>query len=177
MKAKFLIAYATRVGSTIEIAEAIGKVLTEWGADVDIRSTSERIDVEDYDAVILGSAIRVGKWLPEAVDFLKTHRAALSTIPTAFFVACMTLHDDTDENRKLVLSYLDPVLEEVPEVRPVSIGLFAGEVNPTKLSLPIRLFIRVNKVPRGDFRRWDDIRRWASSIAPTLLGEPELLYP
>ena len=174
---KILIAYATRVGSTIEVAQAIADVLTEWGAKVEVRSTNERIDIDRYDAVILGSAIRVGKWLPEAVDFLKTHYDALSTVPTAFFVACMTLHDDCDENRKLVLSYLDPVFEALPDVRPVSIGLFAGEVNPAKLSLPIRLFIRANKVPCGDFRDWDAIRRWASSIAPTLLGEPEMLYP
>ncbi|MBE2271635.1 MAG: flavodoxin domain-containing protein [Anaerolinea sp.] len=177
MTKKILLAYATRVGSTIEIAEAVAAVLREWGLDVDVRSTHERLDVDRYEAVIVGSAIRMGKWLPEAVEFVEQHRTSLREIPVAYFVVCHTMSEDTPEHRDMVLHYLDPVMRAVPDVQPLSIGLFGGEINPHKLNLMNQLVVKLVNAPVGDFRNWTQIRNWASVIAPMLMGEPELLYP
>ncbi len=177
MLKKILVAYATRMGSTIDIAEEIAKVLREWGAIVEVRSTHERIEVEYYDAVIVGSAIRIGHLLPEAVEFLEKNRAVLKKVPMAYFVSCITMSEDTPENRETVLHYFDPVMQAVPEITPVSIGLFAGTVDPTNLDFFPRLMVKVNKIPIGDFRDWETIRNWTSAIAPSLIGEAEILFP
>ena len=167
MSDKILVAYASRCGSTGGVAEAIGQVLCDGGAAVDVRLVKDVTDVSPYRAVVVGSAIRMGQWLPEAVKFVETHRDALSQVPVAYFAVCMTLAEDTEENRRTVAAHLDPVREQV---QPVDVGLFAGAMDYSKLSFVFRLIIKAMKVPEGDFRNWDAIRNWAANVRPLLLG-------
>ena len=167
MSDKILVAYASRAGSTGGVAEAIGQVLCNGGVAVDVRLAKEVTDVSPYRAVVVGSAIRMGQWLPEAIKFVEMHRDALSQVPVAYFAVCMTLAEDTEENRRMVAAYLDPVREIV---QPVDVGLFAGAMDYGKLSFIFRLVIKAMKVPEGDFRNWDAIRDWAANVRPRLLG-------
>ena len=170
MKSRILIAYGSRCGSTGGVAEAIGQVLCETGAAVDVRLVGNVNDLSPYQAVIAGSAIRMGKWLPEVVGFVKTHHDTLSRVPVAYFVVCMTMKDDTVENRRKVLAYLDPVRKQVPQVKPVDVGLFAGMVDFSKLSFVHSLMLKVKGAPEGDFRNWEAIRTWAAGMRPALCG-------
>jgi menaquinone-dependent protoporphyrinogen oxidase len=177
MSKKVLVAYASKCGSTGEVAEAIGQTLCADGVAVDVRLAKEVTDVSDYQAVVAGSAIRMGQWLPDAVKFVETYRGALSQIPVAYFAVCMTLSEDTEENRREVAGYLDPVRELLQPVDAASppycskgVGLFAGAIDYGKLSLPLRLMIKAMKVPEGDFRDWDAIRDWAAGVRPLLLS-------
>ena len=70
MSRRTLVAYASRAGSTAEVAEAIGRTLAEDGAQVDVRLVKEVADLSPYRAVVAGSAIQGGKWLPEAMQFV-----------------------------------------------------------------------------------------------------------
>jgi len=79
-------ACVSRAGSTGEVAEAIGQVLCEAGAAVDVRLAKEVTDLSPYRAVVVGSAVYMGKWMPEAVKFVETHRDALSRMPVAYFL-------------------------------------------------------------------------------------------
>ena len=167
MSEKILVAYASKCGSTGEVAEAIGQTLCDAGAAVDVRLANDVADVSGYRAVVVGSAIRAGQWLPEATKFVETHQGALSRVPVAYFVVCLTMKDDTEENRRTVAAYLDSMREMV---QPVDEGLFAGAMNYSKLALPIRLMMKAMKSPEGDFRDWDSIRAWAAGVHPTLLG-------
>jgi len=172
MSGKVLVTYASKCGSTGEVADAIGETLAapepgDEGAAVDVRLLKDVTDVSGYHAVVVGSAIRMGQWLPEATRFVETHRDALSRVPVAYFVVCMTLQEDTEEHRREAATYLDPARELV---RPVDEGLFAGAMNYSKLFLPFRLVIKAMKVPEGDFRDWDVIRDWAAGVRPLLLG-------
>ena len=167
MSDKILVAYASKCGSTGEVAEAIGQALCDAGAAVDVRLVENVSDLSPYRAVIVGSAIRVGRWLPEASKFVETHREALSQVPVAYFLACMTLEDDTEENRRTVAAYLDPVREMV---QPVDVGLFAGAMDPSKLSFVFRLMMKAMGTPEGDYRDWEAIRAWADGLRPALLG-------
>ena len=88
---KILVTYASRSGSTAEIASAIGKSLCAGGTPVDVLSMQEVQDISGYQAVVAGSAIRNRAWLPEAVQFIETHRAELSKKPFATFTVCITL--------------------------------------------------------------------------------------
>ena len=109
MSDKILIAYATEAGSTAEVAEAIGQELREAGAEVEVRLAKDVKDVSPYKAAIVGSAVRMGKLLSDATKFVKKNRKALSRVPVAYFVVCLTMKDDTEENRRTVEAYLEPV--------------------------------------------------------------------
>jgi len=168
MKNRLLIAYGSRCGSTGGVAETIGQVLSVAGAAVDVRLVKNVHDLSPYQSVIVGSAIRMGKWLPEAVEFLKTHQDTLSRVPVAYFTVCLTMKDDTAENRRKALGYLDPVRKQFPQVKPADIGLFAGAVDYKKLSFAYSLILKVKGAPEGDFRNWEAIRTWATGIRPAL---------
>jgi len=166
MEDRILVAYASRAGSTGEVAEAIGKALCEGGAAVDVRLAKDVTDLSSYRAVVVGSAIRVGKWLPEAVEFVETHQEALSRMPVAYFAVCLTLKEDTEENRGEVSTYLDPVCEIV---QPVDVGLFAGGMDYSKLPFILRVMMKGMKSPKGDFRNWEAIRAWAGQVRDRLV--------
>lgn len=157
-----LITYASKAGSTAETAARMGAVLSKQGITVDVLPVKNVTDLSPYNAVILGSAIRVGSLLPEAMTFLQQNQQALSKMPFSVFILCMTLEKDTEETRKTVSAYLDPVRAVV---KPVNEGLFAGAMIPGKLPLIERLMMKVMKAPSGDFRRWDQIEGWAKQAA------------
>ena len=163
---KILIAYATRGGSTAEVAEVVAEVLGATGASVDVAPVKNVQDLSGYDAVVIGSAIRMGQWLPEAVDFVQTNRVNLSHIPTAYFVVSAFLRNDTPTMRQEVRSYLDPVCQLL---EPVSIGLFAGKMDYRRLSCVDRMLAKVMKQREGDWRNWEAIESWARALEPLLI--------
>lgn len=162
-----LVAYATKAGSTQGVAEAIADTLREYGIRADLHPVSAIKNLNTYRAAVIGSAIRGGSWLPEATAFVQTHRAALERMPLALFTVCLTLQEDTPGNRAIVSAYLDPVRAVVT---PQAEECFAGMHDPRKLSLPFRAILRAMKAPKGDFRDWDAIQTWASSLPPVLLN-------
>jgi menaquinone-dependent protoporphyrinogen oxidase len=158
-----LVAYATRAGSTGEVAEAIGAVLHARGFQVDVRTMRSRPRVEAYDAVLLGSAIRNGSWLPEAVDYVAEHQRALKHVPVALFTVHM--HNTGNDPRSVAnrRGYLNQVR---PLIYPVGEAYFAGVIDPAKLSWLDRLMVRAVKAPIADAREWEKIRAWAQTVLP-----------
>ena len=169
MAKKILVTYASQSGSTGGVAEAIGKTLAGGGALVDVRPVQAVTSLDGYTAVVLGSAIHSGKWLPEAVSFLQANQARLRQLPTAFFLVCMMAAADTEMNRNAIAQWL---AEEQALVRPVAIGRFAGALFPNKYffttAIGLRIFLAYLKLPGGDYRNWDAIRAWSSSTLPLL---------
>jgi menaquinone-dependent protoporphyrinogen oxidase len=174
MNDKILVAYASRTGSTAGVAEAIGKTLAERGVTVDVRPMQEVKDLAPYQAVVVGSAIQGKQWLPEAMQFIQTHQAALAHKPFAAFLVCMTLAmPSADKYREYVADFLQPVRALV---KPVSEGLFAGALDISKIpsfgdKLKFRLSVVFGVWSEGDHRDWNAIRAWAESIHPLLLKE------
>jgi len=158
---KVLVAYATKAGSTGEVAEVIGQVLCEGGAAVDVKPIREVIDVNGYSRVVVGSAVRMGSWLPEAVKFVEAHTAALETKPVAYFQVSSFLKEDTPEKRQEAATYLGAVRALV---EPASVGLFAGKIDYSKLSFFDRTIAKMVGSEEGDWRDWDAIRAWASDL-------------
>lgn len=170
MSNKILVTYASRTGSTAGVAEAIGKALAESGAEVEVRPMQEVSDLTPYGAVVAGSAIQGAHWLPEAMQFVQTHRAALAQKPFAAFLVCMTMTMKNESYREGVVKWMAPVRALV---KPVSEGFFAGALDLDKVpSLRKRLMFRVSIATgvwsEGDHRDWDAIRAWASALTEKL---------
>ena len=80
-----LLAYATRFGSTQEVAETITAELREAGLEVDLQPMQEVKTLDNYDAVVLGAAIYGSKWHPDAHKFLSQNQEILRQRPVAIF--------------------------------------------------------------------------------------------
>lgn len=167
MSNKILVTYATRTGSTAGVAEAIGKTLAENGVEVDVRPIQEVQDLRPYEAVVAGSAIQEGKWLPEAMQFIQTHRSALVHKPFAAFLVCMTMAMKHVEAQQAVQEWMEPVRALV---KPMDEGYFAGMLNLKNIpSFRQRLMFHVSVAlgvwSEGDHRDWNAIHNWADSLA------------
>ena len=172
MNDKILVTFASRNGSTAGVAEAIGKTLAESGLQVDVIPLKEVKELSPYRAVIAGSAIQAGKWLPEAMKFVHTYRADLTRKPFAAFLVCITMSMKNGEYREQVSHWLDPVRALV---KPVSLGLFAGALDISKVpsfkeQMKFRLSVKMGLMSEGDHRDWNAIRLWAESLGPLLLA-------
>jgi hypothetical protein len=112
-----------------------------------------------------------GAWLPEAMQFMRTHQAALQQKPFAAFLVCMTLAmKNAEQYRSHVSTWLDPVRALV---RPVSEGLFPGMLEIRKLPsfsdrLKFRLSVLFGAWKEGDHRDWPAVREWAMGLKSSL---------
>lgn len=165
MKQKILVTYASRTRVTNGVAQLISEVLTKRGAEVDMHFILDVNDLSLYDTVVIGSSIRYGQWLPEAVRFVKVHQRRLREKTVAYFIVCMTLREDTQENREEVAKALTHVRQLV---EPIDVGLFAGALRPRKLKFMARLITKLLKLPEGDFRDVPAIQAWAEQLAEKL---------
>jgi len=167
---KVLVAYASKYGSTGGVADAIGKELCGKDVAADVVLIKHANNISSYQGVIIGSAIYMGKWMSEAVDFVKKNKDTLCKVPVAYFLVCMTLSQPTEKNRAKVLSYMDPILKAVPEIKPVGIGTFAGAMDYNNLSWINKKILKSKGTPEGDFRDWTAIRTWAEGLCSPLLA-------
>ena len=149
-----LVAYASRHGSTEEVARTVAAVLREQELDVALRRAAEVDDVRGYDGVVVGGSIYMGRWHADARRFLRRHGAAMSRTTLAVFgMGPRTLDpDEVAESRKAVERALDGV-------DPARIGVFGGVIDPAKLGFPL------NRMPASDARDWDAIEAWAADFA------------
>ncbi len=165
MENKILVAYASKSGTTVEVAEAIGQALCAQGATVDVRPVKSVTSLDGYRAVVAGSAIRMGAWLPEAVKFVETNQARLQQVPTAIFTVHLQALDDSQESQKQRETYIEPLRKLFT---PGQAGFFAGRMDFSKLSLFERTISKAMKAQEEDKRDWDKIRAWAEGLLPAL---------
>ena len=164
---KILVTYASRFGSTQGVAEAVGAALADGGMSVDVLPMRSVRDLSGYGAVVAGSAINGGEWLPEAMDFVRQHCDELNRKPFAAFLVCMTLTmRNAAEYRSHVATWLAPVRSLI---KPVSEGLFAGALDIARIPsfsdrLKFRLSVLFGAWKEGDHRDWEAIRGWAKEL-------------
>ena len=167
MENRVLVAYGSKYGATAEIAERIGQVLRQAGLSVEVLPAERVGNVQGYKAVVLGSAVYIGRWRKQAAAFLKANEKALAERPVWLFST-----GPTGEGDPVALTQgwrfpkgLQPIADRI---RPRDIALFHGSANVDKMN-PIEKWMLKNvKVPSGDFRDWDAITAWATAIADAL---------
>jgi menaquinone-dependent protoporphyrinogen oxidase len=135
---KVLVTYATRGGSTGEVAQAIAERLCASGLQAEVRPVEPGLSLQGWDAVLLGSAIRFGAWLPEMARFIEAHRAELTRIPVAIFTLHVQALGDDAASREARARYTQPVHALLS---PRDEAFFAGKVDPATLSLFDRLAV------------------------------------
>ena len=128
-----LLAYATRYGSTQEVAETIAAALREAGLEVDIQPMQEVKTLDHYDAVVLGAAIYNARWHPDAHQFLSQHQETLRQRPVAIFALGPLSTSDAAMQRSR--RQLDKELEKYPWLKPVAVEMFAGKYDPIEAGL------------------------------------------
>jgi menaquinone-dependent protoporphyrinogen oxidase len=159
---RVLVAYATKMGSTRAIADAVGEGLLRHGLAVDVRNVREVSSLGDYQAVVLGSAVYMGRWRPEAARFVRQHIVEL-TKPRLWLFESGWIGERPESPAATAggLDRAQRVGASVPTV-------FGGCLDP---ALATGLIDRmVAKRRSGDFRNWDDIRAWATTIADVLVA-------
>jgi menaquinone-dependent protoporphyrinogen oxidase len=161
--ARVLIAYASRRGSTAEIADVVARTIRETGHVVDCRPADGVKNLGPYDAVVLGSAVYMKRWRGDAKNFLRKHSKELSEVP--FWVFSSGPVGDPAKAS-------DPSWNEPPRVieRAEALGLkghavFGGCV-PKDPKGPMERAMAENIPPEFcDRRNWDEIREWARQVA------------
>ena len=167
MDIRVLVAYASKYGATAEIAERIGQVIGEAGLSADVLAVEKVEGLAQYKAVVLGSAVYMGRWRREAARFMKTNEKVLEGQMVWLFSSGPT---DKGEPLELVEGlYLPRGLQPVAErIRPKDIVVFHGVAVLEKMNFFDRWIMKKVKAPMGDFRDWDTIVAWAKSIADEL---------
>jgi len=159
---RVLIAAASKHESTTEIARVIGDQLAGEGVAVDMVPPAAVDSIDDYDAVILGSAVYAGRWLAPARDFAIRFAGELAARPVWLFSSGPVGSPAASK--------------EPPEVvrlkRDIAIRghqVFDGRLDPASLGLAERVSLMASRGrTRGDFRDWDAVARWAAGIAASL---------
>ena len=164
---KVLVTAASKYGATSEIAQAIGDVLASRGLDTSVLPPEQVDRIEDYDAVVIGSAAYAGHWLDSAKDLVDHAGAALTERPVWLFSSGPV----GDPSRKMVQKMgEDPV--DVADIVAVTHArdhrVFAGKIDRNNLSFPERALLMAFRGLEGDFRDWDEIKAWAGEIADAL---------
>lgn len=144
MAVSVLVAYATKRGSTHEVAEAIGATLRERGFEVEIEPAGKSRDADRFDAFVIGGALYSGRW--RASRLLKRQRKLLAAKPVAVFGMGPRRNEEIAFER--ASQQLRRALAKVPEVEPLAIGVFGG----------------VDRKKEIDIRDWDAIRAWAEEV-------------
>lgn len=163
---KVLVTAASRHGSTREIAEAVGRRLAEEGIEADVLEPDVVGSVAEYDAVVLGSAVYMGRWLEPAKRLATENAPVLRRVPVWLFSSGPTG---------------DPLM---PKDDPVDAGpllaatgarehrVFGGVIDRRRLALTEKAIVTMVRARDGDYRQWQEIDEWTAQIAKAVAARP-----
>ena len=158
MVPQVLVVFATRYGSTEDVADAIAGTLRDGGCSVDLRRARDaKHPIAGTDLVVLGAPLYSGRWHRDAHRFLKRHRAELGAVPIAVFG--MGPRSGEEEGWRRSRAQLDRALAKTPWLSPIAVALFGG-VDPPR--------VRVGR----DLRDWPAIRAWAAGLPALVPPHP-----
>ncbi len=173
---KILVSYASAQGSTKEVAEFVGRVLSTYNAQITVANVADIQNVEGYDAYILGTAIHGSLWLQEMCTFLERFKDQLTKNPMYFWVSCIRALEE-DGRQHALKYYFDYKALEAFHVRAVAV--FTGKLDTSAITRDEEWFLVANydgKLTPGnirhDYRDWQAIAAWTNSLAKDLALEP-----
>jgi len=179
MKMRVLVAYASRYGATLGIAERIAATLRQQGIEATVECAERAGDPAGYDAAVIGSAEYYVHWMKPATEFVRRNASALASRPVWMFSVGPLGTKEKDDQGRDVRAVLEPkeIAEFRETVKPRDHRVFFGAMDPSKLGFTHRLIYKLpaNRdgalFPQGDFRNWAEIETWAGGIAETLKAQ------
>jgi menaquinone-dependent protoporphyrinogen oxidase len=176
MSTKILVTYATKYGSTQEVAESIAAILKEKYLAVDIIPSHDVKRLDDYQAVVIGTPLYAGAMISDTSKFLTRFQTTLENIPSALFV--LGPLDSSPQELQGVQVQLDVNMKKFPWFKPTAVKIFVGALDLKKLRFPdslIKLYRSSKEKPMlsSDKRDWKAIQAWAASLVDTLKLHPE----
>lgn len=164
--ASVLVAYATKFGSTQEVAERVSARLLNAGLQTEVLRAGEVKSLDGYDAVVFGGALYMFRLVGEGRRFLKRHRKALGQLPLAVFA--MGPLEDSEMQYFDARKHLDKTLDGLSGVTPAEVTVFGGALDPAKLKFPYSN-PGIKAMGASDLRDWPAIEAWADSLPEKLL--------
>lgn len=160
MNDAILIAFAARDDGLVKVAEALAYEIGQYCGLVDIAPVQRVRDVRPYRAVVLGSAVRHARWLPEAIAFLSAQRGTLRLRLVGCFQLCAAHCQDLPNNPEAAQHAFEDIRRAFPEFRPLQVGMFNGDVSAASQT--------------GDWRELATVRAWGQTMGKVLF---EMLQP
>jgi menaquinone-dependent protoporphyrinogen oxidase len=181
---RVLVTYASRHGSTKGIAERVADRLRDRDLDVALWSVADAPTPDGFNAVVIGAAAYLGRWLPEATTYVERNREALASRPTWLFSSGPVGTDSVDPNGHDLLETSKPLEadELASSIEAREWRVFFGSFDPAAAPIGLAerfgaMFRRIPAVreamPAGDFRDWPAIEAWADLIADALAAPLE----
>jgi menaquinone-dependent protoporphyrinogen oxidase len=176
---KIMIGYGTTEGQTARIAEYIADVIRGQSHEarvVDLKQP-RGLSPDDYDALIIGGSIHMGKHEEHVMNYVKTNRATLERLPSAFFSVSLAAHGDMANAQAYVENF-----EQETGWRPAQVGLFSGALLYRQYGFFKRLMMKkiVSSKPGGlstdtsrdhEYTDWDQVKRFADDFLKRLVPE------
>jgi menaquinone-dependent protoporphyrinogen oxidase len=163
---KVLVAYASKHGSTAEIAEAVAAELRERGLGADCAEAGSVGELDGYDAVVLGSAVYMKRWQGDARHFLRKRSKELAELPFWVFSSGPTGDPAEDD-----VAWQEPK-RTIAKAEGLGVRdhvVFGGRISPESGRMAKSMAASTPEEYR-DRRDWDEIRAWAAGIAGELGG-------
>lgn len=164
---RILVSGASRHDATADIATRIGSILRTAGHDVTVTPPSAVEAVGDYDAVVLGSGVYIGRWLPDATEFVERFRSELAARPVWLFSS-----GPLGAPEAKPAGNPEGVVELAASIFAQEHRVFPGRLDRARLGVGEKLITRMVGAPVGDYRDWVVIEGWARAIAEELSREP-----
>ncbi len=180
---KALIAYGTRYGATAGTSEEIAKILRDENIETKIANLKEEKikDITPYDLIIVGSGMKMGKWVNEPKDFLNQFQKEFNQKKLAIFVSSMQtfaeqLGKTQEEGACSAQQATEKIVTEC-SLKPIMIGIFGGVINYNKMGFIERKmmgFLKPQLEKDGfketepglyDMRNWNEIRKWTNELS------------
>ena len=180
---RVLIAYGSRWGSTEEIADRLAGFLGEEGVEadlLDVKKDRRWPSLEGYDGVMVGSSVKVTKWMREPLQFLRRKADELRGKKVALFVSCMSMLTDPDHARTdllekvaestgveaVLMEAFGPVIDMGPGSR---MGFLDKKIaQSVMLGLSKDKGLEFDADGRNDLRDWERVKDFAHRFAESL---------
>lgn len=180
---KVLIVYGTRYGTAANTSEVIADTLRQVGCEVKlVDAKKDKVQsISEFDLVIVGSGIQMGKWTKEPEEFLKKYQNELSKKKLALFVTCGSANPLSEGEQKskemedAKRKYLEDKSVEYM-VNPVALGFFGGCYDFNQMSWFFRKTLssikpklegagyKESKAGVYDLRDLDAVRDWTREV-------------
>ncbi len=157
-----LVTVASRHGATREMGDVVAEVLRSAGHDVDEVEPDEVEHVEPYDAVVLGSAVYVGRLALGLRDLVDRQGGQLRQRPVWLFWSGPV------GDPPVPATVPDDVTRIAETVGARDVATFAGRLDRDGLNISERALVALTRADAGDFRDLDVVRAWAQGVAREL---------